>query len=89
MKDPAPILKTHQQIIVAPVGMPDAAQPAKILMISSNQKSIAIAFEDSPCISPAKEGVLVGPWGATILATRKSTREPWKDIASGRLYTIE
>lgn len=81
---------------VHPHGSPDRSALAKVLMISTNQRSIAVAFDDKPPFAVDKSG------GAAIhrdlgkimmLASRSELHGkpwgPWIEMFGGGHYEIE
>ena len=87
-------MKVGDKVRVYPHGSPAQAATATVLMISKNQRSIAIAFDDKPPFAIARRG---GHWlyegRITMLATRAEIDGkpwgPWVELVDGGHYEME
>jgi len=73
-------MKTGDQVRVYPHGSPGKSAIGTISIVSANQRSIAVIFEDSPPFAVSgKVGVAILPGqGIVMLATRGELNgEPW------------
>ncbi len=81
------------RVRVYPHGSPDQAAIGVVMMISENQLSIAVAFEEKPLFVSIEEGFFVGPYGIVMLAARYATPEgpigPWVELDGRGQYEIE
>jgi hypothetical protein len=79
---------------VYPHGSPHLATTGKVLILSSNERSIAVGFEDKPRFAILREGVLIHPteW-IVMMAGREELNGkpwgPWIETFNGGHYEIE
>ena len=89
-------MKAGDRVTVYPHGSPDKAAEATVLIISSNGRSIAVAFEDNPpfAIIRGQMAAIIHPeHGLIMLATREELNGrpwgPWVEMAGRGHYEIE
>ena len=81
-----------EAVRVYPHGSPDQAATGSIIMISQNERAIAVAFGDKP---PFAKGTVAfhSEFGVVFLAMRTTlngeTWGPWIETANGGHYEIE
>ena len=90
----ADMIQTGDTVRVYPHGSPDQAALGFVWIISANQRSIAVAFEDKPPFGIWKDGgMAVSPLGITMLATRVELDGqpwgPWREQFGGGHFEIE
>ena len=84
-----------QLVRVYPHGCADQAAGATVLIISPNQRSIAVGFLDKPPFANfTRRGVCVHPdHGICLFATREAINGtpwgPWVDVVGGGHFEIE
>jgi hypothetical protein len=88
-------MKNGDQVRVYPHGCEKLAAVGRIAIISKNERSIAVGFEDSPpfAISPGG-GMAIHPrFGVMLFATREVLNGqpwgPWVELIGGGHYEIE
>lgn len=84
-------MKTGDAVRVHPHGHADQAAVGTVVMISGNERSIAVAFDEMPpfAFSKAAPLIAVSPeHGVVMLATRYDIG-PWIELAGGGHYEIE
>jgi hypothetical protein len=88
-------MKTGDTVLVFPHGNDKKRAAGKVLLLSRNQRSIIVAFEDKPPFATTKDGLLIHPQeGVVMLASRAVSREgfavgPWIEATGGGHYEIE
>ena len=83
-------MKTGDTVLVHPHGSPEQATVGKIVVISANQRSIAVAFEHLPPFA-FETAPVIGihlEHGFMFLACREEAG-PWRELAGGGHYEIE
>jgi hypothetical protein len=86
------VIKTGQRVRVYPHGSPAKAAVGNVVLISSNQRAIAVCFEEVPPFAFSQELPLIGihPDGIMLLACRPDDPlGPWVELASACHYEIE
>jgi hypothetical protein len=86
------VIKTGQRVRVYPHGSPAKAAVGNVVLISSNQRAIAVCFEEVPPFAFSQELPLIGihPDGIMLLACRADDAlGPWVELASACHYEIE
>jgi len=90
------MLKAQDKVRVYPHGSPDQAALATILIVSDNQRSIAVEFSDRPPFAVDKSGgmMLHREHGTIVMmATRGELNGrawgPWIEMRGGGHYEIE
>jgi hypothetical protein len=79
---------------VYPHGSPKQSAEAKVIMLSSNGRSIAIGFSDKPPFAITRAGMMVhAEYGIVMLAMRAELNGqpwgPWVEVVDGGHYEIE
>lgn len=74
---------------VWPAGKPHPKARATVLIISSNQRSIAVAFGDKPPFQIHDGWVIHPTHGLTMFATRADAAGLWSEMLQGRQFEIE
>lgn len=94
LKAEGPLAK-GQNVRVYPHGNPDQAADGTVMLISGNQRSIAVAFGDFPPFA-FRGGAQVAihvEFGAMLFATREELDGvpwgPWVELGFGDHYEIE
>jgi hypothetical protein len=84
-------VKAGDRVRVYPHGSPDKATTAKVIMTSSNGRSIALAFGDNPPFAIVKGGgAAIHPeHGLMMLAGRETLDGPWIETFGKGHYEIE
>lgn len=83
------MMTAGQKVSVYPHGKPAEAAAGSVVIISANQRSIAVAFEDKPPFCICKDGFTMHPqFGIIMLAMRESVG-PWIEMVGGGHYEIE
>jgi len=77
------------KVTIWPKGCPEAEVEAEIVILSDNEQSIALCFEDKPGWYFAGVGFAVSAQGLMLLAYRERKGADWLDIRDGKPYTIK
>ena len=88
------MIERGDKVRVYPHGSPKLATTAEVLIISDNQRAIAVAFGDAPPFVTSKAGVAIHPeHGVVLLAKREILNGkpwgPWVETFGGGHYEIE
>jgi hypothetical protein len=70
-------------------GQPARKARATVLIVSSNQRSIAVAFEDKPPFQIHDGWVIHREHGLTMFAGRDEPAGPWREMLQDRQFEIE
>jgi len=82
-------LKQGDSVRVYPHGKPNVNAVGTIILISSNQRSIAVGFGEKPPFAILKNGITIHrEFGVTLIAMRYGVG-PWVEIYGGGHYEIE
>lgn len=87
------MIQNDDVVRVWPHGSPDRWADGKVQIISKNQRSIAVVFDDKPPFVVDKSGgMLVSFAGLTMMATRSELRGkpwgPWIEMMGGGHFEI-
>ena len=87
-------MKVDELVIVYPHGSPELAAEATVVMISANERSIAVAFGDPPGFQTAGRGIAIHPdFGVMLFAHRVELNGrpwgPWVELFHGGHFEIE
>jgi hypothetical protein len=84
------VLAKGQRVRVYPHGSPDQAAVGDVLLISGNQRSIAVRFDHLPpfAFGPALPHIGVSAEGIVLLAYRLEVG-PWIEVKNQGHYEIE
>jgi hypothetical protein len=87
-------MKQDDRVRVYPHGKPEQSTIATVAIISTNQCSIAVAFEDSPPFRVMHKGTLIDPGRGMMLCARREMLNgqpwgPWIEIFDGGHFEIE
>jgi hypothetical protein len=88
------LIKRGDQVTVHPHGNSDKKAVAKVLMVSPNNLSIALMFDDMPPFAIVSGGMLIHPdYGVVMMAGREASDGrpigPWVELFGGGHYEIE
>jgi hypothetical protein len=83
-------MKAGDQVRVWPQGDESRAGTAKVILVSDNQRSCALAFSDpSRCVN-SENGVAIHPeHGIMLLLGRQQDSGPWSEAFHGAQYEVE
>jgi len=77
-------------VTVFPQGKPEQAAIGTVMIISENQRSIAVNFADKPAfVNMMKHGAFLCAAGVIMLALRDGADLPWIEVTSGSRVEIE
>jgi len=82
-------MRTGDEVRVYPHGKPEQVAIGKVMILSSNRKSIAVGFPDKPPFVILTDGIMVHPdFGIVLMASRYDIG-PWIETFGGGHYEIE
>lgn len=84
-------LKIGDRVRVHPHGQPEESAEGTIIMISGNQRSIAVAFgeEKPPFVKPLESGMSIHRELGFVLLAMRYEVGPWIELYNGGHYEIE
>jgi hypothetical protein len=90
------MISKGDQVRVYPHGSPERQALALVVLISENQRSIAVAFGDPPPFVTARGGLMIHPAHGVVMLAGRATLEvggeawgPWVELSGGGHYEIE
>jgi hypothetical protein len=78
-----------QHVSVYPHGTPEKAAEATVLIISGNQRSIAVTFDDKPPFAVVRGGGFTIVDATITLFAYREEHGPWVELMGGGHYEIE
>ena len=83
-------MKNGDKVRVYPHGTPDQAATGIVKLISGNQRSIAVAFDDLPPFAFEKMPVIgIHPEHGVMLLAMRLEVGPWIELSGGGHYEID